>query len=346
MPFAKPIAAMLSAAVLSVLLSPHALAATAVEEAPQALLHDAMGAPAQLSYVGEVQTLRFGAQKSEAAIYRIEHRAPDLTRRWYLAPQDLYGDSVISRGDTSYSIDVKRERIIVTEDDAIDDQVAEDDNFALLNANYRAIYGPDETVDGRRVKVVVLNNKHTGQTTMRVRIDADTKLVIEREQYAANGSLVAQTRFEQLRYTNNIPSAVFDVPPSMPRVKGPSRGIPSNDLRELINSAGFAAQGPKYLPEGFTPVEGDVADIKGIRSLHLLYSDGIRTISLFQNAKGAAVDMSHYRQADAHVENHNAQYVQEGPTTLLAWSEAGLHFALVGELDLAELERIAGSVVP
>ena len=312
---------------------------------PQALLRDAMAAPEQLSYVGEMQTLRFGAQKSDAAIYRIEHRAPDLTRRWYLAPQDVYGDSVITRGDTTYSIDVKRSRIVVTDDDAIEDQVAEDDDFALLNANYNAIYGPDETIDGRRVKVVLLNNKHTGQTTMRVHIDAATKLVIEREQYASNGSLVAQTRFEALRYTSDIPQGIFDLP-SMPHVNGPSRGIPSNNLAQLIKTAGFAAHGPKYLPEGFTPVAGDVADVKGVRTLHLLYSDGIRTISLFQNATGAAVDMSRYRVNDAHVENKDAKYVQQGPTTLLAWSESGVHFALVGELDLSELQKIAASVVP
>ncbi|MEO9263427.1 MAG: DUF4367 domain-containing protein [Candidatus Baltobacteraceae bacterium] len=315
-------------------------------EAPGALLRQAMEAPSNTSYVGEVQTLRFGAQKSDAAIYRIEHRAPDLTRRWYLAPQDLYGDSIISRGETTYSIDVNRARVVVTRDDSIDDQVAQDDNFALLNANYVAVYGPDETLDGRPVKIVLLNNKHTGETTMRVRIDQQTKLVVSKEQYASNGSLVAQTRFQALRYTNSIPTAIFDVPKTMPRVSGPSRGIPSNNLAGLVKSAGFAAQGPKYLPEGFVPAAGDIAEIKGVRSLHLLYSDGIRTVSLFQNAKNVAVDMSRYRPSDTRVENNDAQYVQEGPTTLLAWSEAGLHLALVGDLNLEELKKIAASVVP
>ncbi|MDP9025668.1 MAG: DUF4367 domain-containing protein [Candidatus Eremiobacteraeota bacterium] len=329
------------------LLAPHtAPAATQSLQSPSALLRAAMAAPTKISYVGEMQTVRFGAQKSEAAIYRIEHLAPNLTRRWYLAPQDLYGDSIISHGETTYSVDVNHTRIVVTQDDAIDDQVAEDDNFALLNANYSAVYGPDETVDGRPVKLVLLNNKHTGETSMRVRIDVQTKLVVSREQYASNGSLVAQSRFQALRFTSNIPPAIFTVPKTMPRVNGPSRGIPSNNLSVLLKSAGFAAQGPKYLPEGFVPTAGNVTDIRGVRSLHLLYSDGIRTISLFQNAKNAAVDMSHYRANDTRVENNDAQYVQEGPTTLLAWSEAGLHLALVGDLNLEELKKIAESIVP
>lgn len=315
-------------------------------DSPTGLLREAMTAPQRVSYVGEMQMLRFGNNKSEASIYRIEHRAPNLTRRWYLAPQDLYGDSIISRGEDAYSIDVQRNRIVVTHDDAIDDQVAEDDNFALLMRNYRAVFGPDEMVDGRPVRVVLLTNKYTGETTMRLHIDVQTKLVLEKEQFASNGSIVTQTRFEHVRYTNQIPPAIFDIPKNMSVVTGASRGLPSSNLQRLVTTAGFNARGPRYLPDGFVPVAGDVIDIKGIRTLHLLYSDGIRTVSLFENAKGAAVDLTGYHAKPTRVENHDANYVEEGPTTLLAWFESGLHFALVGELGRDELEKIADSVVP
>jgi outer membrane lipoprotein-sorting protein len=319
-----------------------------VSAAPQSakdLLRAAMQAPAKTSYVGQVQILRFGSQKSEASIFRIEHRAPDLTRRWYLAPQDLYGDSIISHGETTYSIDIKRDRVVVTQDDAIDDQVAEDDNFGLLNANYRVDEGPRETLFGRPVRTLVLTNRYTGVATMRVRLDAQTFLVLDRLQYAPNGALVSQMRFENLRYTNDIPQAIFSVPNSMTHVDGPRRGMPSYDLQRLIKTAGFDARGPKYLPEGFLPIAGNVVDMKGVRSLHLLYSDGIRTASLFENAKGATVDMSGFKALDTKVEGHDARYVEDGPTTLLAWSEAGLHFTLVGELTRNELEKIAASIV-
>jgi negative regulator of sigma E activity len=310
------------------------------------VLHDAIDAPHRLSYTGEVQTLHFGSQKSEAAIFRIEHRAPNLTRRWYLAPQSLYGDSVISRGEVTYSIDVKRDRVVVAEDDAIDDQVAEDDNFAVLASNYKASFAPDETFDGQRVHVVMLTNKYTGQTTMRLRIDARTDLVLEKQIYAANGALSTQERFEDIHYSNHIPTGIFEVPKGMQVVNGPSRGLPSNDLQHVVATAGFAAQGPKYLPEGFQPVEGDVVDIKGVRTLHLLYSDGIRTVSLFQNHGNADVGFDNYKATLTKVENHEAKYVEDGSTVLLAWSESGLHFTLVGELALPELEKIAASVIP
>ena len=333
---------------LALALASSSLAFAAAPDTPSDLLRAAMKAPQNTSYVGEVQLLRFGNQKSEASMFRIEHRAPNLTRRWYLAPQDLYGDSIISRGENTYSIDIKRNRIVVTQDDALDDQVAEDDNFGLLSANYNVDEGPTETLFGRPVRTLTLTNRFTGLATMRVHIDAQTHLVLQKEQYAPNGALVSQMRFGNLRYTNDIPQAIFDVPKNMARVDGPQRGMPSSDLQHLVKAAGFDENGqtklPKYLPEGFLPITGNVVEMKGVRSLHVLYSDGIRTMSLFLNAKGASVDMTGYKAQEANVPGRSARYVEEGPTTLLEWSEPGLHYTLVGELSRAELEKIASSI--
>jgi negative regulator of sigma E activity len=313
---------------------------------PADLLRDAMNAPERISYVGEVQVLRIGAERSDATIYRIEHRAPDRTRRWYVAPQDLYGDSIITRGSTTYSIDVKRERLVISQDEDADEQIAARSNFGILMANYNAVYAPDETVSGRAVYVVLLNNKYTGQTTMRVHIDAQTHLVLERQQYGSNGSLIAQTRMEEIRYTNAIPTAVFELPAGLNRVNGAARGQESTDIAHVISSAGFTAQVPKYLPEGFSPIAGDVVSIQDVPTLHLIYSDGIRTVSLFQNEKNAAADLSHYHAIATTVAEHPARYVEEGPTTLVAWSDGNRHFALVGDLSLTELEKIGASVLP
>jgi negative regulator of sigma E activity len=280
-------------------------------------------------------------------LFRIEHRAPDLTRRWYLAPESLYGDFIISNGDTSYDVDPHGKKIVVMKDDAIDDQIAEDDNFGLLLHNYHAVPGPDDNVAGRRTLSVLLVNKYTGETVMRIGVDAQTKLVLQKERYSPTGSVSHQMRFEQIRFTGSIPKDLFKIPSSgYARVNGPTHGIPSNDLQAVVRTAGFRALGPKYLPEGFLPIAGDVSDIKGVRTLHLLYSDGLRTVSLFENARGAAVDLKQYTVHQTKVRSAAAQYVQEGPTTLLSWGSDNLHFALVGEISRDEMVQIASSVAP
>ncbi len=323
-----------------------ALASPTPSPTPADLLRDAMSAPQHISYVGEIAVLRIGQERSDAEVYRVEHRAPDMTRRWYMAPQALYGDSIITRGSTTYSIDVKREEVVVTNGEDVDQQVTEQGNFGVLMANYNAVYAPGEIFDGRPVDVVILNNRYTGQTTMRVLIDTATHIMLERQEFASNGSLIAQTRVEQIRFDGTIPQAVFAIPPGLHRVNGAARGTESSDVAHVISNAGFNALEPKYLPEGFSPIAGDVVSIKNVPTLHLLYSDGIRTVSLFQNEKDAAVDLSRYHAMPTNVANHPAHYVQDGPTTLLAWADGNRHFALVGDLSLAELEKIGASVLP
>lgn len=322
-------------------------AATNAQENANGLLRAGIDAPNSVSYVGRVQNVEFGQSRADATIFRIEHKSPDLTRRWYVAPQSLYGDSIISRGDTSYNVDIKHSRIIVSKDDAIDDQVAMDDNFSLLSHNYTSVIGPDEMIAGRRAISVLLVNKYTGQTVMRVWLDSTTRLVLQKERYANNGSITYQMRFDQIRYTNAMPGAIFDVPGNgFARVRGADHGAVSNDIGNVVRMAGFHARFPQHVPNGFTPVGGVVADVKGVRTLHLLYSDGVRTISLFENARDSAVDMGTYRVHTADVHGNEARYVNEGPTTLLAWSQSGLHLALVGELSRDELLKIAGSIAP
>ncbi len=314
---------------------------------PDQLLREAVAAYSDYSYSGQVQNTDFGTNRAEAVLFRIEHRAPDLTRRWYLAPESLFGDSIISRGDTSYDVDEHNHRIIFSKDDALDDQVAEDDNFGLLLHNYRPLIGPDENVAGRDSITVLLVNKYTGQTVMRISMDARTKLVLQKELYAPSGAVSHQMRFEEISYAKDFPKGLFAVPAQgYAQVQGSGHGLPSNDLRAVVETAGFQARGPQYLPDGFLPIAGDVSEIKGVRTLHLLYSDGLRTVSLFQNARGAPVDTSRYQVHSTKVGSHDATYFEDGSTMLVAWAAGDLHFALVGELSRAELLRIASSVAP
>lgn len=339
-------AALLAAAASAALCLPFAGTATAQPGGDgSALLREAVSAYGKYSYIGQVQNTDFGTDRADSVLFRIEHRAPDMTRRWYLAPESLYGDFILGRGDTSYDVDPHTKRIVVVHDDALDDQVAMDDNFGLLLHNYRAVIGSDDNIAGRRAVAVLLINKYTGETVMRIVVDAETKLVLEKDRYSSTGSVAHLMRFEQIRYTNAIPAGLFSIPSTgYAHVNGPSHGIPSNDLAAVVKTAGFHAIGPKYLPDGFLPIAGDVSEIKGVRTLHVLYSDGLRTVSLFENARGAAVDLSKYTVHSTRVKSADAQYVEDGPTTLLTWASGSHHFALVGELSRAELVRIASSV--
>ncbi len=317
--------------------------------AAEALVRDAIASYQRVSFVGQLSSIRSGTNRAYAVVEQVEHRAPDQTRRTYLAPQSLYGQYVITRGAMSWDIDPKSKRVVVTENRAADDAVVANDDIELLNANYRAVLAADDdNVADRRAEVVDLVNRYTGQRLMRLWIDERMHVVLAKEEYHGDGSLAWRTRYDAIRFTGALPKQIFtaDLPKEFTTTRGRAYGHPSEDLTRAISECGFTPIGPKYLPEGFAVVTADLADIKGVKNLHLLYTDGIRMISLFENATNRAVDFGALKPHTTTFDGHSAQYARDGPTTLLAWHEHDLDFALVADLELKDLTRIASSVVP
>jgi len=328
-----------------------AAAVSAASAAPpaadgSALVRAAIAAPRHVSYVGQVSTIRSGGSRAYAVVAQIEHRAPDETRRTYLAPQSLYGQYVITHGRTSWDVQPSRKRIVVSDNDT-DPGITREDS-TLLEANYRAVRAGGETIADRRADIIDFVNRYTGQRALRMWTDSATHVVLAKEAYHGDGSLAWRLRYDEIRFTGSIPAAVFsaDLPHDFTSVHGREYGHPSEDLTRAIAECGFSPIGPKDLPDGFNVSTADLSTVKGVKNLHLTYSDGLRTVSLFENATDRAIDFGALTPVPIAFDGHNGQYVRDGQTTLLAWRERGLAFALVGDLDLKELVKIATSVVP
>lgn len=306
-----------------------------------ASLQAAIAASSTVSYTGIVQVTRIGNRSSEASVYRIEHRAPDLTRRVYSAPSSLAGDSVVSNGQLCFSIDARRHRIVETRNDAAGDSMALNANFALLRENYRVVRRGEEMFDGRHTVDLMLVNKSTGRTALVVRLDKSSNLLLEKKEFAPDGALVSELRFEEIRFTRAIPPADFALPKQYTLVRGPIFGAAFENLDRVAHDAGFASFIPRSLPDGFSAVEGNVVEFRGVPTVHLLFSDGIRTLSLFENAKPSALELTGFEPKTLVVAGRSAQYAEDGATALLTWNDGTLYYTLVGELGLAELQRIA-----
>jgi negative regulator of sigma E activity len=338
--------AVLAAAILAATTTVAGASVAGSGESPDALVADAIAAPAHVSYAGTVEVVKIGAHGAESSIFRIEHRAPDRTRKTFSAPASVDGDGVLLLGKRSYEIDVKRARVVAGENDALGDPTALAANYRLLRRNYHAVAKPDETFAGRSTRVVALVSDYAGGTMLVVRIDRRTKLVLDKQEFAANGTMVAEMRFLRVSYGGSMPDADFAVPTQYPQVDGAKRGVPSEAIGSLVAKAGFAARHPASLPLGFAAVEGSLETIQGARTLHLLYSDGVRTISLFESSAGPSVDLSRYDAQPTTVASAAARYAEAGPTTILLWPVAGITYALVGEMPLADLQQIAASIAP
>jgi negative regulator of sigma E activity len=332
------IAAGLAAAAATLSMS----AASPVRDPIDTLVYQASTAQTGVTYTGLVQSVDFNDDDPEAVVYRIEHRPPNITERIYLSPEKLKGDEVLVRGAEGYFVDAKRHRVVETENDAVLDPVDRADDYALIRLNYRASAHADESFDGRRVKVVALINRYTATTTMIMRIDDSTKLVLDRQEFAPDGTILSETRFQEVRYVPSLPDGDFQVPNTYATVRGPRFGTSTKDVGSLASESGFGARIPRSLPEGFSAIEGHVAKVRTAPTVHVLYSDGIRTVSIFENAGSSSAP--HPTATPTRVGNDDANYLTRGRVTLLSWSDGSLQYTLVGDLTIDELRKLAASL--
>jgi negative regulator of sigma E activity len=308
------------------------------------LLRAAIAAPENVSYVAVVEVVRMGSQSAEASVCRIEHRAPDLTRRTYTTPSNLAGDSVVTKGDLMFTIEAKRAKIVETRDDAEDAGALRAD-YALLRENYRVVRQGDEIFDGRQTIDLAIISQHTRRTAMLAKIDAANDTVLDRQEFAPNGSLVSETRFEQVRYATP-PAADFTLPSRYALVRDPAFATQAEEAGHTATSTDFAVREPRSLPGGFAPVESVQLEVHGVRSVHLLYSDGLRTVSLFENAKASTLETSSLAPQKMRVGTRSAEYLEDGATALLTWSDGTLYYTLVGDVGLVDLPSLAASITP
>jgi outer membrane lipoprotein-sorting protein len=314
-------------------------------DAAMPLLSEVLAAPATVSYSGVVEIVRTGSRAAVTSVYRVEHRAPDLTRRAYSSPPQFFGDSEIVKGNVTFSIDARSHRIVATRSDpALTAGSALRDREALIRANYRAAWRGNGTFGGRPTFDALLINKHTNRPTMFVRIDRETKIVLEKQEFAAGGAVISVTRLEQVRYAP-VSLAVFDLPKGYTVVQPQQVNGSSNDPDSVVRDAGFAARKPA-LPDGFAPIDAALVELHGTRTVQLLYSDGIRTVSLFETATAVTPNVTPLHPDALDVGGRTAQYAEDGAVALLTWNDGTLYYTLVGQLGKAELQHIATTIAP
>jgi len=311
----------------------------------EALLRAAMDADNHTSYSGTVTSVVYGPHSATATVVRIDHKAPSSWRIWYVAPADAYGRLIVSNETTTYQYEPSTGRVYSNQWSASEPPVAGEFDVARVAQNYAIELGAATAVAGRSVDTLSLTSKHSGNLVERYWIDKKTRIVLRRERYHVDGSLAFKSEFDSFRYVNDLPKALFDlsVPPGMVLVQGAAYSPATTDVAPLAGAVHFKTIAPRDLPDGFQLEKGNVATHDNVEALQFVYSDGLRTFSLFESASARLPKFEGESRAIA-VGSATGQFAYETGVTLVSWLDGGLNFTLVGDLTPRELARIGASL--
>ena len=109
-------------------------------------------------------------------------------------------------------------------------------------------------------------------------------------------------------------------------------------LSEARQTAGFNLVSPSWLRPGYTLDE--IRLIEGRNALHLLYTNGINSVSLFEQPRNGlrGLEPKDFREYAVY------RNVDQAAGTILAWRDDELSYVLVGNVEMSQLMDIAQSV--
>ena len=334
-----------SFAAVAVASAPTALPASTSSPTAADLLRDAVRADDHISYTGTTTSVIYNEHGADSTVVRVDHAAPFKWRMWYVAPADAYGRLIVSDEKTTYQYEPKTATVY---SDAWEQAPALtlDLDAAKVLKNYNADIGANADVAGRKAITISLASKYSGVLAQRVWIDSQTRLVLERETYDADGGISSKTSFDTIRIVKDLPKDLFDlsIPTGMHVEPGTTYGKSAQGIDALQSGVPFTIIQPGYLPQGFSFDQGSLGVRNGIQTVQLLYSDGLRDFSVFENATDRLPDLASPRQFD--IDDTTGITDEIDGETLLSWNANGLNITLVGDMPAKLLARIGASVRP
>ena len=309
------------------------------------LLRLANHADDRVSYTGTVTTVIYNEHGADSTVVRVDHSAPDKWRMWYVAPADAYGRLIVSDEVTTYQYEPKISTVYSDSWEQAPALTLDLDTAKVLK-NYNIDFGAGADVAGRKAITISLVSKYSGALAQRVWVDADTDVVLQRESYGSDGTISSKTSFDTIRFVNDLPKDLFDlsIPAGMHVQPGPTYAKSVKAISDIQGGVPFSIISPRYVPLGFTFDQASLGIRNGIQTVQLLYSDGLRDFSVFENATDRLPDLTSPQQFD--IDDTTGITDEIAGETLLSWNAYNLNITLVGDMPARLLARIGASVRP
>ncbi|HEX2026855.1 MAG TPA: sigma-E factor regulatory protein RseB domain-containing protein [Nitriliruptorales bacterium] len=194
-----------------------------------------------------------------------------------------------------------------------------------LSRKYDVRLAGDEEVAGREAVTVVVRQRGSHHVRERLYVDRRSGLIVRRETFDGRGRPVRLTAFTSLDLSPQ--HAVPDVGVWEEERRSPHAAMSTRSLG-ILEELGWVL--PDDLPGGFALVDASAVGQGDGSSVHLLYSDGLYSLSLYQ--QHGRLDIGAVATSGARPDRLGELPVLRWPDTdpgTYLWSGHGLTFTLV-----------------
>ncbi len=315
-------------------------------------------APTEVSYTGTFTAVMDRSGKVGRVVVEVSHTPDAPDRVTILSPKDFAG-RMARRGDDAFRGNLGGPggfRVL-----SPDTRKRLSEDLALLLANYSLSASDGERVAGRPTYRIDITPKYPGRAEKGIWVDKDTGIVLKVTSDRPYDSDSLEVHFDSIAQSPEVWSLPTDYSPVESNLFPPSlesamdgsesggwlgivRSAELDRIRALAAKERFHLLSPQYLPRGFVLDEVDEVRVphgnRG-KAVHLLYSDGLSSISLFLEAPEP---LWPDRIRHFFLGRPVGRKVHERGFAIVMGDKNGTHYVLVSDIVEDDLAKMATSL--
>jgi negative regulator of sigma E activity len=304
----------------------------------------AITAPTRVNYSAWQQVVIRGPGGVITQHVRVVHRIPDDNRWEYFAGPGQVERVVVDDGQVAWQHLPRQQRVIYAPCVRANPDLYGDRYVERLAENYSLTAAGRQRIAGRPAVLLVLapRDGHVGPTKW-LWVDEQSGVVLRSQTRSADGRITVASTLSDVRFAQMLPDREFSPPMGVTRQSVLLAHAVALPLEALAREWGQALLVPGALPAGYLLESARFVQWGREPFIHVCYSDGLNTISLFETAARPARASGAAARADQ-VHGSPITWGGRGPFRALSWQEQGLSLMLVGDLPSDEMLRLARGV--
>ncbi|MBE0478745.1 DUF4367 domain-containing protein [Candidatus Aerophobetes bacterium] len=284
-------------------------------------------------YIYRPQTFRF--------VTRVIYQKPDFVYTEYLEPDQLKGKIIIDDGKRRIEyLSVEDRTRILPSFNHPQMETLREMALKVVLSNFKISFLSREEMLGREVYVFELSPKNTISPSLKLWIDKETYLTLQRETYGPGGEPVFFFRYIEVEFNKEFSrEKLYEKIPQTAQIKKEPPLVSYFTEKEITEKLKFPVCFPTYLPPGYVFQAGELTEEK--RDVKLIYTNGLEVIVLFQRPR-VNIMMRHHRWV--RTDKMRIRYVTGPYGSTLVWDGEDKTFVLMGDVPVEELIKVAQSV--
>ncbi len=295
-----------------------------------------------------------GVVLASAMLFR--HMPPAMDSTTYTAPSSARGRVILEhRRSRQLWTFIPQRNVIVhsVQTKTAPSKSTQPAALAALIKNYALTVDPAPvSIAGRKTYAVTVRSKQPNKPYNRLWIDPYTGIILRREIYHSDATLSSVAYFSDIKLTPTFPTSEFSPwqwSARRPRlVEAHSAGDlaeTGTDLEHLPRGYVGRALVPKAL-DGYFLQSSTVLHGKTQSALHLLYTDGLNQVSVYESLSAALADEKEQREQIVQLNAvQNARVQHAYSYTVLTWSANGMQYTVMADLSLETLKHFAAALL-